>query len=116
MSGPERKFILHEDRSKPAIFLSGGIGVTPFRTMIKNATDKQLPVKIIMLDSNRNQSNILFKNEFDDWTSKNKNLKIIYTITEEGGGEASAGTSTANEDWNGEKGRIDIERFPFRHL
>ena len=51
--GPEGKFVLHEDYSKPAVFLSGGIGVTPFRTMIKYATDKQLPTRIIMFDSNR---------------------------------------------------------------
>jgi ferredoxin-NADP reductase len=44
--GPEGKFILHEDYSKTAVFLSGGIGVTPFRSMIKNATDKQLPLKM----------------------------------------------------------------------
>src|ERR687898_1155008 len=56
--GPEGKFTLHEDYSKPAVFLSGGIGVTPFRSMIKYATDKQLPIKIIMFDSNRNRDNI----------------------------------------------------------
>ncbi len=83
MRGPEGQFILHEDYSKSAIFLSGGIGVTPFRSMIKYATDKQLPLKIIMFDSNRNSNNILFKQEFDEWANINKNLKIIYTISEE---------------------------------
>ena len=34
--GPEGKFVLHDDCSKTAVFLSGGIGVTPFRSMIKN--------------------------------------------------------------------------------
>ena len=61
LRGPEGQFILHEDYSKPAVFLSGGIGVTPFRSMLKYATDKKLPVKIIMFDSNRNSNNILFK-------------------------------------------------------
>src|SRR5919206_1255182 len=79
--GPQGKFVLHDDCSKPAVFLSGGIGVTPFRSMIKYATDKQLPLKIVMFDSNRNRENILFKKEFDDWANKNKNLKIIYTIS-----------------------------------
>jgi ferredoxin-NADP reductase len=59
--GPEGQFVLHQDYSKPAVFLSGGISVTPFRTMIKYATDKQPPTKIIMFDSNRDRSNILFK-------------------------------------------------------
>ena len=64
--GPEGKFVLHDDYSNPAVFLSGGIGVTPFRSMIKYATDKQLPLKIVMFDSNRNEQNILYKNEFDE--------------------------------------------------
>src|SRR5205085_2503447 len=59
--GPEGKFVLHEDHSKPAVFLSGGIGVTPFRSMIKYASDEQLSVKINMFDSNRDQANILYK-------------------------------------------------------
>ena len=80
--GPEGQFVLHQDYSKPAVFLSGGIGVTPFRSMIKYATDKQLPLKIVMFDSNRNSNNILFKKEFDDWANINRNLKIIYTINE----------------------------------
>ena len=81
--GPEGQFVLHQDYSKPAVFLSGGIGVTPFRSMIKYATDKQLPLKITMFDSNRNRDSILFKKEFDDWAKKNNNLKIIYTISED---------------------------------
>jgi ferredoxin-NADP reductase len=107
--GPEGQFVLHQDYSKPAVFLSGGIGVTPFRTMIKYATDKQLPVKIVMFDSNRNRNNILFKKEFDDWTKINKNLKIIYTISddEDRHKQSSSSSSTANNDWRGEYGRID---------
>jgi glycine betaine catabolism B len=101
--GPEGQFVLHEDYSKPAVFLSGGIGVTPFRSMIKYATDKQLPLRIVMFDSNRNRDNILFKNDFDDWVNKNKNLKIIYTISDD---DRERLPSTAS-DWKGEYGRID---------
>jgi glycine betaine catabolism B len=101
--GPEGEFVLHQEYSKAAVFLSGGIGVTPFRSMIKYATDKQLPLKITMFDSNRNRDSILFKNEFDDWANKNKNLKIIYTVSDD---EQEQPSSTAN-DWKGEHGRID---------
>ena len=105
--GPEGQFVLHQDYSKPAVFLSGGIGVTPFRTMIKYATDKQLPVKIVMFDSNRNRNNILFKKEFDDWANINKNLKITYTISDDEDRHEQSSSSTANNDWRGEYGRID---------
>src|SRR5215216_4466084 len=111
--GPEGKFTLHENYSKPAVFLSGGIGVTPFRSMIKYATDKQLPIKIIMFDSNRNQTNILYKKEFDDCADINKNLKLVYTITEEEGGEEQPAQTSSSPSysgpvaWNGERGRND---------
>jgi ferredoxin-NADP reductase/nitrite reductase/ring-hydroxylating ferredoxin subunit len=112
VKGPEGQFVLHQDYSNPAIFLSGGIGVTPFRSMIKYATDMQLPLKIIMFDSNKNRNNILFKKEFDEWASLNKNLKIIYTISEKDQNDeqsllSSSPLSTATEDWKGEYGRIN---------
>ena len=97
--------MLHDDHSKPAVFLSGGIGVTPFRSIIKYATDKQLPIKIVMFDSNRNPDNILFKKEFDDWTTLNKNLKIIYTVSEDKHDDNDQ--STVRNDWKGEYGRIN---------
>jgi ferredoxin-NADP reductase/nitrite reductase/ring-hydroxylating ferredoxin subunit len=108
--GPRGEFVLHEDHSKLAVFLSGGIGVTPFRSMIKYATDKQLPIKIIMFDSNRNEQNVLYKDEFDRCANQNKNVKIVYTITEE---EVQKSDDTTNA--SGEHGRIDRSMLE-RHL
>lgn len=113
--GPEGQFVLHEDYSKAAVFLSGGIGVTPFRSMIKYATDKQLSLKITMFDSNRNRESILFKKEFDEWANINKNLKIIYTISEDHGRQEQQSSSFTVNDWNGEYGRID-KAMILKHL
>ncbi|MGN6707850.1 MAG: Rieske 2Fe-2S domain-containing protein [Candidatus Nitrosocosmicus sp.] len=110
--GPEGQFVLPDeaaDHSKTIIFLSGGIGVTPFRSMIKYATDKQLSIKIIMFDSNKNKDSILFKNEFDDWVNTNKNLNIIYTITEEENPNEQSSSLTSTNVWKGEYGRINKE-------
>ena len=103
ITAPMGEFILPIDYSKPLIFLSGGIGVTPFRSMLKYATDNQLPVMIIVFDSNRNQKNILYKEEFDEWAKLNKNLKIIYTITDE------SSNADKEDDWEGERGYINRE-------
>ena len=113
VSAPEGEFILPADYSKPLIFLSGGIGVTPFRSMLNYATEKQLPLKIIMFDSNKNQQNILFKKEFDDWTALNENIKIVYTLSDDKSeGNNNFGTE---EEWNGEKGRID-KKMILKHV
>ncbi|MDQ3561876.1 MAG: FAD-dependent oxidoreductase, partial [Thermoproteota archaeon] len=125
VSKPQGNFVLHDDYSKPAIFLSGGIGVTPFRSMIKYATDKQLPIKITMFDSNRNRQNILYKDEFDKWAAQNHNLKIVYTITENDMEQrqqfeavhtiSSSGATESKGTWKGERGRIDRTMIE-RHL
>lgn len=112
--GPQGEFVLHSDQSRPAVFLSGGIGVTPFRSMIKYATDKQLPIKITMFDSNRSQQNILYKDEFDRWASQNKKIKVVYTLTDSD--EKERGEEKFKpQDWTGEHGRIDNEMIT-RHL
>jgi ferredoxin-NADP reductase/nitrite reductase/ring-hydroxylating ferredoxin subunit len=100
ITSPLGKFVLPDDHSAPVVFLSGGIGVTPFRSMIRYATDKQVPSKVTMFDSNRNVENTLFKEEFDDCLKRNNNLKIVYTITEE---EQSKNA----EEWKGERGFIN---------
>jgi ferredoxin-NADP reductase/nitrite reductase/ring-hydroxylating ferredoxin subunit len=107
VSKPLGKFVLHDDYSKPAVLLSGGIGVTPFRSMIKYATDRQLPMSIVMFDSNRNVSNILYKEEFDECLDKNQNLKIVYTITQKEDDKQATSAIGVNKEWRGEIGRID---------
>jgi ferredoxin-NADP reductase/nitrite reductase/ring-hydroxylating ferredoxin subunit len=102
ITSPLGKFVLPDDGSKSIVLLSGGIGVTPFRSMIKYATDNHLPTKITMFDSNRNLENILFKEEFDDCMNRNNNLKIVYTITEE-----KEQSSSVAEEGKGERGYIN---------
>ena len=63
--------------------------------------DRRLPVKIALFDSNRNEQNIHYKDEFDEWANINQNLVIVYTIT----GEDQS--SPPASEWKGERGRID---------
>ena len=109
VTAPLGKFTLPEDSSIPLVFLSGGIGVTPFRSMIKYASDKHLPIKITMFDANRNQANIIFKEEFDGCAKVNSNLKIVYTISEKRAEQLSPSQSSSpsSSDWKGERGHID---------
>ena len=94
IKGPMGIFVLKED-TKNIIFLGGGIGITPFRSMIKYATDKKLPIKLTLLYSNRNPDEICYKDEWPIMEKQNPNLKVINTITDE----------TSN--WGERKGRIN---------
>jgi ferredoxin-NADP reductase len=112
ITAPVGSLVLPEDdNSKVVVFLSGGIGVTPFRSMVKYATDNRMPIRITMFDSNRNEENILYRTDFDQCVKANNNLKIIYTITGEGQGESSSSIpgAAAGSNWKGEIGFINKE-------
>ncbi|MBS3114972.1 xylene monooxygenase [Candidatus Woesearchaeota archaeon] len=94
LKGPMGVFVLKED-AKEIIFLGGGIGITPFRDMIKYASDKKLPVKITLIYSNKTPDDIVYKDEWNVFERENPNFKVIHTITQEG------------TDWQGRTGRID---------
>ncbi len=80
--GPLGKFVF--DESKPfSCFLSGGIGITPLKSMLEYACDKQLPNKLVLLYSNRTVADIPFKKELDELAASNPNLTIVHTLTGE---------------------------------
>lgn len=74
-SHPVGTFIL--DESSPAVFIAGGIGITPFRSMIKYALDQKLKTPITLIYSN-SDDNFLFKQELDKWKQHLPKLNIIY--------------------------------------
>jgi len=61
-------------------FLSGGIGITPIRSMCKFAADKGLSTDIILLYSNRSEGEIVFKSDFDDIQAINKNMRAVHVV------------------------------------
>ncbi len=95
--GPFGRFLL-QDYSKTIVMITGGIGITPFRDMIKFATDKKLNLKIVLLYSNKTPEEITFKKEFDVWQKINPNLKVVYAITR---------PEESKMKWQGVAGRID---------
>lgn len=91
------RFILPDDAAAPLVFLGGGIGVTPFRSMLRYATDENLPYKITLLYSAQTAAHIAFRREFELLPQENPNLNIVLTVTDEINDAA----------WSGETGRID---------
>lgn len=98
LKGPYGRFLFQDDLSKNAVFIAGGIGITPFRGIIKYITDKKLNVNVELIYSNRTNDEIAFYKELEEISKSNKNIKIIYTLTREN-----------NNNWNGNKGRIDAK-------
>lgn len=71
---------LHTDTSKTAVFLIGGIGITPVRSMFEYITENKLPYKIYLFQSNPDKDSMAFFDEFMSWSEHNENIKYIPTI------------------------------------
>ncbi len=84
--GPIGTFVFNEeeDKLKNNVFLAGGIGITPFRSMIKYCFDKQINTNILLIYSN-STNDFIFKNELDEIQKNYSNLKIEYINTQEQG-------------------------------
>ena len=96
IDAPYGQFIFEGEYSKIAL-LGGGIGITPFVSMCKNAADKNLGSKITLFYGCRTENDIAFKEELEELAQKNKNFKIIYVINQ------------PTEKWKGAAGNINPE-------
>jgi ferredoxin-NADP reductase len=82
--GPSGSFTLHADAAVPAVFIAGGIGITPFRSMMHDAAARQLPHQITLIYSNRNLEGAAFHEEFRQMAAAHKNFKYVPTLTQAG--------------------------------
>ena len=81
IDGPYGKFTCECEYEK-SLFLAGGIGITPFYSIIKYCTDYTLPKSIMLFYGCRNEQEIAFKQQLDEMQQKNPNLKVIYVLNE----------------------------------
>jgi len=88
IEGPFGSFTLHQNAKRPAVFLAGGIGVTPFRSIIKDAVERKLPHRLTLVHSNRNAASTAFLGDFEIWAQDAPNFQFVPTLTEPAPGEA----------------------------
>lgn len=91
------KFVLPEETRTDIVFLGGGIGITPFRSMAKFVTDSNSEYRITLLYSSRTPQEIIYRNLWEELEKTNSNLKVVHTISR----------PDESEGWDGKTGRID---------
>ena len=96
--GPYGSFILHKNASKPAVFLAGGIGITPFFSMVKSGTHERLPHQIYLFHSNHRPEDSPFLDELTALGHSNPNFQYIPSMTD---------MKKSTMKWDGEKGIIN---------
>jgi ferredoxin-NADP reductase/Na+-translocating ferredoxin:NAD+ oxidoreductase RnfD subunit len=90
-------FTLPGNPKQKCVFIAGGIGITPFRSMIKYLIDRHQRRPIVLFFANRVISDIVYKDVFDE-AQRKLGIRTIYTLTD---------TKRVPVGWSGEVGRIN---------
>jgi ferredoxin-NADP reductase len=93
---PKGSFVLPEDTGKDYVFLAGGIGITPFRSMLRYVADKGLDHQVTLVYSNRDRESTPFFDELQELEGRIPGLRVVFTMDQDPG-------------WNGESRRISPE-------
>ncbi len=80
--GPFGGFVFDSAEDQDALFLAGGIGITPFISIIRYLTQIKSPNKITLVYSCRQQDDIPFLNELIELEKQNPNFKVAFVISE----------------------------------
>jgi len=81
VSRPRGSFTLHKDSAKPAVFLAGGIGITPVRSILDWAAQERMPHNLYLFYSNREAVDAAFLEELEALTMQHPRFTLIPTIT-----------------------------------
>jgi glycine betaine catabolism B len=92
-------FVLTGDKDQKMVFIAGGIGVTPFRSMVKYMLDRGEKRHAALLYSVKTEGELAYRKLFDE-ASDHIGLKTVYALTEK---------DRAPADWQGHKGFIDVD-------
>lgn len=98
LDAPYGDFTLHKTETTPAVFLIGGIGVTPVRSMIAQAIHDKTSHKILLLHSSRTPEDLPYRADFEEFAEQNPNFTYV-----------PVASASAPDDWNGERGRVNAD-------
>ena len=99
LQGPYGWMTLPKNGTRPAVLLAGGIGVTPFRSLVWNAAETLSPRRIFLFYSVRVPQEAAFLEELQEMERYNERYKLICTVTQ---------PEKVRMPWRGETGRISI--------
>ncbi|MCI4323274.1 MAG: FAD-dependent oxidoreductase [Thermoplasmata archaeon] len=94
--GPLGQFLL--DVERPSVFIAGGIGITPFRGMLRYAVDTEIAPEQRLLYSARIPEELVFRAELDSIARRSDRVQVHYTVTR---------PAESPTPWGGRVGRID---------
>ena len=106
LDGPLGSFTLHKNRARAAVLLAGGIGITPFLSMLRQAAEEKLSQRLYLFYSNRHPKDAAFLKDLEILSKLNANFIFIPSMSE---------MEKSQPGWANERGFIDREML-LRHM
>ncbi len=100
IEGPFGSLGLHNDLARAGMLIAGGIGITPFMSMLRQAANDQRSQRLILLYSNRRPEDAAFLAELQQLEGKNPNFRLIATMTQ---------MHASSRSWAGPTGLVSAE-------
>jgi ferredoxin-NADP reductase len=98
IEGPFGDLRLHNNRVRPAVVLSGGIGITPFRSILMQAVEDRRANRIVFFYANRRPEDAPFLDDMQALAADSATFTFIPTMTD---------MEHSHLSWDGERGHID---------
>ncbi|MFA6158802.1 MAG: FAD-binding oxidoreductase [Candidatus Paceibacterota bacterium] len=76
-------YFYSESQDAPLVMIAGGIGVSPFRSMIVDIMGKNPARRLLLLYSGRTLSSMAFKGTFDELSRRNPTFQVRFFVTRE---------------------------------
>ena len=93
-AGPTGAFILHDDIDMPAVFIAGGVGITPFYSMITHCIHANIARPITLFYGNNTEEDAAYFDELRTLAKEHSSFKLIPIF------------KNPSSAWQGEKGLI----------
>jgi ferredoxin-NADP reductase len=97
LEAPWGELILHDDAHIPAVFLTGGIGITPVRSIVLQATHDNLHHKLFLFYSNHRPEDAAFLDELTATQKANPRFTFVPTMSD---------MEKSSIPWHGETGNV----------
>lgn len=89
-------FTLPPDPAQKLVFIAGGIGITPYRSMLKYLLDTRQRRDIVLIYVNRTVGDIVYKDVLNEADTR-LGVRTVYTLTD---------TTAIPSGWLGKSGRV----------
>jgi len=97
IEGPHGSFFYHEESSRPIIFMAGGTGFAPIKSIIEHLLAEKITVPIYLYWGARSESDLYMDNVAKQWAEENSNINYIPVLSD---------IDEADNSWSGRKGFV----------